>query len=144
MTLNNINAKLTIRSIQEVMGEEQASLTIEDAYFAKRGDKSYILYEEHDENGRSENKVRIIISDQDIVVVRSGLVNARLVYAMGMKTETNYRLPYGMLNVEVYTKNIVRAERENGFCLLIDYDVSMGAENLKTRLEITLEKGAAI
>lgn len=140
MTLNDINADISIRSIQEVMGEMQTSLTIEEAYFTKKRDKYYLIYNERDENGMSENKVRLIASDDGVTVMRSGSINAKLVYKINEKTETNYRLSYGVLNVEVFTRSIEMSEKPNGLNLKMEYDVSIGEEKLKTSLEINVEK----
>ena len=140
MTLNNTNARLTLHTTQEVMGEVQTSLVNEDAFFSKKGDKYYIMYRERDENGLSENKVSLIVSEDVVTVTRSGSINARLVYKEDEKTETNYRMPYGVLNVEVYTRKIEFLEKSNGFHLMLDYDISIGEEKLKTCLKINVEK----
>lgn len=140
MTLNNTNAKLTIHSTQVVMGEEQSSLSNEEAFYTKKGDKYYVLYHERDENGHAENKVQLIIAKDGVTVTRSGAVSARLVYHINEKTETNYRLVYGILNVEVFTRKIEFSENPDGFYLEMDYDISIGEEKLKTCLKITVEK----
>ena len=142
MTLKNTNAELTLQSRQLIRGEEQLTITHENAKFDQKNDKKYIRYEERDETGFSENKVCLVISDDEVVVSRTGAINARLVYRENTKTESNYRVPYGILNVEVYTKKISQTERPNGLTLVMDYDLSVGGEKLSTvlTLELDIEK----
>lgn len=140
MTLNNTNAELTLHSRQIVRGEEQSSITHENAQWHQKNGKTYIRYEEHDETGFSENKVCLILSDEEIVVTRTGAINARLVYREKEKTESNYRVPYGILNVEVYTKKIEVEAKEERLSIRMDYDISIGGEQLITVLTLDIEK----
>lgn len=67
------------------------------------------------------------ISDNQVEVIKKGPSESHMVFVPDQTTYTYYTTPLGELEVSIFTKEILREERENGFHLLLRYDLEMNS-----------------
>lgn len=67
------------------------------------------------------------ISDNQVEVIKKGPSESHMVFVPDQTTYTYYTTPLGELEVSIFTKEILREERENGFHLVLRYDLEMNS-----------------
>ena len=99
-------------------------------YFLKNG-KHYILYNEMTEgiNGVIKNKVKITEPDC-VEIIKSGLVNAHMIFEKGKKYYTNYETPYGQFAMAFHTKELDVHVEENKISVKVKYNLELNDEIL--------------
>ena len=141
MTLKNINNyDITILNRQTIDGEED---TIEEksvGSFRVMDGKAYIMYKTHGEDGDETTSV-ITVSDEGVKIKRKGAVVADMIYTQGEKTAFLYRLPFGAMDMEIYTKSIKNSLDENGGTLRIVYTLFVQGAKMENDMQIQILRG---
>ena len=141
MTLKNIdNYDITILNRQTIDGEDD---TIEEksvGSFRVMDKKAYIMYKTRDEDGGETTSV-VTVSDEGVKIKRKGSVTADMIYTQGKKTEFLYRLPFGAMDMEIYTKSIENSLDENGGTLRIAYTLFAQGAKMENDMQIQILRG---
>ncbi len=137
MTLKSTNAEITVHSIQKGGGE---SLMVDRCRLVEKDGKIFLFYEERPIDDLPGSSVRVRVEEDAVVVKRSGEVEARLEYAKGRATATNYRVPYGMIHVDIYTNDIRIERRERYLSVELDFYIDIGMEKSENLLKITVKE----
>ena len=141
MILKDTNAEITVRSTQKGGGE---SLMVERCTLYEKNGKIYLFYDERPIDDLPGTSVKVRVEPDCIVVTRTGEVSARLEYAKGRVTATNYKVPYGMIHVDIDTNDIRIEHREGFLSVEIDFYIDIGMEKSENILKITVKEDTAL
>lgn len=138
MTLKNTDKfYIEVRNRQTIDGETGV---VEEKAFGScdiKNGKTYIRYQTSEEGAKTQTTV--IIDSDTATIKRSGAVSSVMVYRAGEKTHFAYRMPYGAIAMEIYTKKLTAAFDENGGELNICYTLFVQGEqyNNNTTVRVT-------
>ena len=120
---------VTIRGLQngpETDGEP-IEMVVVGEYFYKNN-KHYILYEEVMEGESQVTKNRIKISNGQMELTKSGVVNVHMIFEENVKNVTNYYTPYGNLTMGIDGKKVEIKESEHEMDISVEYGLEMNQE----------------
>ena len=119
---NGTPISIKLRTKVQQHGEQQDFFFDLKGQMVKIGDTLYIRYQEVQEGTDKEVPVTIkLMPDGHVQLIRAGEMRMRLKFGYRERLETNYKTPYGMIQVETFT---------TAGKVLIDYDLFMGPEKL--------------
>ena len=113
---------ITINSTQYLDGDDSAGpeLITQGSYdFTK--DAIRFFYMESDLTGMTGTKTMFHIKPDEVILSRSGAVNAQMVFHTGEHSRFLYKTEFGALTVGLDTKNLESSLGEHGGDLLIEY-----------------------
>lgn len=113
---------IEVRNKQVIDGENGVVEETAGGSYDRRNGKVYIRYKTLEEG--AETSTTIIAGDDTVTIKRTGAVSSVMVYKRGEKTNFIYRMPYGSVNMEIYTEKLIAAFDENGGTLKICYTLS--------------------
>lgn len=106
---------------------EPIEVRVAGEYFYKNN-KHYILYEEMMEGETSPVKNRIKISNGQMELTKSGVVNVHMVFEENVKNMTHYHTPYGTLMMGIDAKKVEIKESEDEIYISVLYGLEMNEE----------------
>ena len=106
---------------------EPIEMIVAGEYFYKNN-KHYILYDEVMEGESQVTKNRIKISDGQMELTKSGVVNVHMVFEENVKNITQYYTPYGSLSMGIDGKKVEILESEHEIDVKIEYGMEMNQE----------------
>ncbi len=109
----------------------------------KKGDVRYLEYEETPVSGFEGYKTKLIMEGDSVKVERfseSDINATELRFEKGKRSTGFYYTPYGEIDIEVLTNNLVNTVSDEGIGVIdIDYDISLkGILEGRNRLNIEL------
>lgn len=121
--MKNINKfYIKVSNKQVIDGETGVVEETADGSYDRRNGKVYIRYKTFEES--AETSTTIIAGDDTVTIKRGGIIFSVMVYKRGQKTNFVYRMPYGAVNMEIYTEKLAAAFDENGGTIKICYTLS--------------------
>ena len=121
--------KVTISGTQGQQSPEEKIEVVSIGQMCKEDGATYITYDEvvgEEENGLVQVvKNTLKINEEQVEVIKKGPTESHMVFVPNQTTFTYYSTPLGELEVSVYTENIERVKRKNGFALKIQYGLEM-------------------
>lgn len=120
---------VSIRGLQngpETDGEP-IEMIVSGEYFYKN-EKHYILYEEVMEGESNVTKNRIKISNGQMELNKSGVINVNMVFEENVKHMTQYFTPYGCLSMGIDGKKVEIKESEHEIDISVTYGMEMNGE----------------
>lgn len=131
------SAEIFISGLFDSVDEEPVVTKTKGTHMVGEG-SHYITYEEKDEHGNVVLN-RLKVEKDSATLKKSGAVATQITYAKGSRMITPYYLPFGEMELEVFTKEYSFEEMKNGFFLEILYSLSMNGEGVSDcRLKITV------
>ena len=106
-------------------------------YFEK-GDSHYLIYDEEQEGFDKKVKNRVKYKDGYMELVKSGLVNSRMVFEQGKTIMTSYNSPYGQMVMGVNTSSIRITEWADMIRIEVDYFLEID-EKPMSKSKITIK-----
>lgn len=94
-----------------------------DGTYYEKNNKKYLSYDETELTGMQGSRVVLIIYKEQVEMHRFGTTKAKMIFKLGKKTKTNYKTPYGLFEMEVFTNQLVVNLKEGR--IKIDYDLSI-------------------
>lgn len=140
--MKDITLKITGRS--KVDGVEQDDLEfVSEGQAHMKGDTLYLLYDESALTGGDMLKTIIKIKDETMSLKRRGKGSEvyEMFFEKGLRYKTNYHTPYGNIDLEILTRDVVNEINKETLKgkFQIDYEVAFsGKGNDRTRLCIEL------
>ncbi|MBQ8821825.1 MAG: DUF1934 domain-containing protein [Lachnospiraceae bacterium] len=116
--------------------------TSEGQYFEK-GDSHYLLYEEAQEGFDKPVKNRVKYKKGYMELVKTGLINSRMVFEEGKTIMTSYNSPYGEMLMGVNTSSMRITEREDLIRIEVDYSLEVD-ERPMSKSKITIKIKPAV
>lgn len=132
---------IKLRTKVQQNGEHQDFFFDLTGQMVKIGDTLYIRYQEIQEDEKEAIPVTIkLMPDGHVQLIRAGEMRMRLKFGYRERLETTYRTPYGMLQIETFTKelHVSLKDRPTAGKVVIAYDLLMGPEKLG-EYHLTLE-----
>ena len=111
-------------------------------YFEK-GDSRYLIYDEEQEGFDKKVKNRVKYKDGYMELVKSGLVNSRMVFEQGKTIMTSYNSPYGQMVMGVNTSSIRITEWADMIRIEVDYFLEID-EKPMSKSKITIKIKPAV
>lgn len=100
-----------------------------------------LSYTEYDERGENEVKTVITFSEKEpknVVMSRTGAVNTAFIFEVGARTKSVYNLPFGALELTVFTIEADNRLVDEG-TLVLDYCIEIrGSTAERRRVAITI------
>ena len=121
---------VSINGVQMADGEQQdVELITRGSYFYKNG-KHYVVYEEayEDEAQKAHNTMKI--ADGSLELIKTGLINTRMVFCRGRKNESSYQTPFGMMVVGIEAKEVLLKEEADVLTIDILYALDINYEHV--------------
>ena len=106
---------------------EPIEMIVTGEYFYKNN-KHYILYDEVMEGESQVTKNRIKISNGQMELTKSGVVNVHMVFEENVKNITHYCTPYGSLAMGLDAKKVQITESEHELDVKVEYGMEMNGE----------------
>lgn len=127
---------LSIKGLQiDLVGEgaavnEPIEIITPASYFCKNG-KHYIIYDEVTEGmqGVTKNKIKII-DESSIEILKSGNVNAHMIFQKGKDSMTYYNTPFGQILVGIHTTDIGLDITDSHILVQVNYGLDINHEPL--------------
>ncbi|MCH5186176.1 MAG: DUF1934 domain-containing protein [Oscillospiraceae bacterium] len=132
------NAKIFLKSIQRLDGDEDTIEIIAECGFYKNEEKYYIFYREVYDNGATDCSIKY--ENKKVTIKRKGDTNANFVCDPDEDTAFIYTTAYGHFSVTVRTKEIEADLSENGGTLRLLYDLKINGVSQENEVNIKIVK----
>ena len=117
---------ISINSIHSYGRDEEDKLEFTtDGYYFYEDGTGCLSYMESEVTGMEGTRTSVIVSPQQVVVDRDGLITSRMIFQEGEKNSLLYNTPYGTATMGIDTRRIEQRFDEDGGELEIDYVVDM-------------------
>lgn len=134
------NALISIKTFQEMDGEQDVIELETAGKYAQRGGKYYIIYEESELTGFDGTTTTIKVGPGAVTVTRKGKYNMKMDYKQGEKNLCLYQTPYGSIAAAINTEAIAYDLSADGGDLKIDYILDHDNQNfLKNSLNVRIK-----
>ena len=121
-------------------GEEDRSEFRTNGGFYKKDGSFYITYCESADNDMGKTRVLLKVSESGVTVRRMGDFKSVMNLAEGKTTDFCYRTPFGEMNMQIKTSQIVNRLSENGGVLKMLYNLFAGDESIENSIAIEVTK----
>lgn len=124
--MKNIMLKIVGKQMNKGGEEEVIELITEGKYY-KKGNTTYLVYQETELSGIDGCVTTLKITDNLIKMKRFGAASSEIQFEKGKRFNTHYNTPYGNVQMEVVTKkieNTLNTQDVTGF-LNIEYNISL-------------------
>ncbi|MGL4875291.1 MAG: DUF1934 domain-containing protein [Clostridium sp.] len=99
-----------------------------------------VTYDETELSGMEGTKTRLVIEEEIITLERIGKTSTKMIFKKGEVTVALYNTPYGMLELEIFTKSLKKDINENGGKILIQYEMRIiGQQAFQTKISLDIE-----
>lgn len=115
----NKNVTVKIETVNDYGDTKDRTNISKPGLFYIKNDKRYCLYEDDVSN-------TIKYYDNTVEITRKGEgIFSKLVYKVGEHITTKYTTPYGIMELETYTRVLEIEEQESYVGIYIEYDICM-------------------
>ena len=103
---------------------EEMELTVHGKLYF-RGGSVFISYEESAMTGMENTRTTLKVEPGRVEIIRTGKNHSRLCFQEGLRHESPYRTPYGLLQLATVTHSLMARMGQEGGTLEIRYQVEM-------------------
>ena len=117
---------IVLRSSQRYPQQEpeEMELTVHGKLYF-RGGSVFISYEESAMTGMENTRTTLKVEPGRVEIIRTGKNHSRLCFQEGLRHESLYRTPYGLLQLATVTHHLVTHMGQEGGTLSIRYQVEL-------------------
>ena len=117
---------IVLRSSQRYLRQEpeEMELTVHGKLYF-RGGSVFISYEESAMTGMENTRTTLKVEPGRVEIIRTGKNHSRLCFQEGLRHESPYRTPYGLLQLATVTHHLVTHMGQEGGTLEIRYQVEL-------------------
>ena len=117
---------IVLRSSQRYPQQEpeEMELTVHGKLYF-RGGSVFISYEESAMTGMENTRTTLKVEPGRVGIIRTGKNHSRLCFQEGLRHESPYRTPYGLLQLATVTHHLVTHMGQEGGTLSIRYQVEL-------------------
>lgn len=138
--MTSVLLKIVGTHIQDAQEEEKVELVTEGK-FHKKGKTLFLTYDESEISGLEGCETRLALEDGTVSMTRIGSsvgISTEMKFEKGKRFSSLYDTPYGPIQMEVLTNNLVTNVTPQGEgTIFIDYSVSMkGLSEGRSKLNI--------
>lgn len=105
----------------------------------KKNNDTYLMYKENNEGVEVTTSIKI--SKNNITIKRFGESNSTMFFEKDKNHTAKYRTPYGLFNIETYTKYLnINLDDNNPIKIDLDYDIKVNdIFSGRNKIEINVE-----
>lgn len=117
---------IVLRSSQRYPQQEseEMELTVHGKLYF-RGGSVFISYEESAMTGMENTRTTLKVEPERVEIIRTGKNHSRLCFQEGLRHESPYRTPYGLLQLATVTHSLMARMGQEGGTLEIRYQVEL-------------------
>ena len=117
---------IVLRSSQRYPQQEleEMELTVHGKLYF-RGGSVFISYEESAMTGMENTRTTLKVEPGRVEIIRTGKNHSRLCFQEGLRHESPYRTPYGLLQLATVTHHLMARMGQEGGTLEIRYQVEL-------------------
>jgi uncharacterized beta-barrel protein YwiB (DUF1934 family) len=132
------NAVISVKSEQPGV-EDNPIEVVTPGSFYKEDEKFVAIYEETEISGMEGTTTTFSIDKDRFSLIRMGTTTTTMEFVKNNKKLTLYNTPYGVLEIEIDTKELQINVDEKGGNILINYNMSVSGQRVqKTTLKINI------
>ena len=99
-----------------------------------------VQYDETELSGMKGTKTTIIIRKDSIDLIREGTTETKMEFVVNETTTSMYKTPYGIMDIDIYTKKLDINVNENGGSINAIYILEIGGQPaLSTNLRVEIK-----
>lgn len=127
----NRDVTIRIKGIQIYPnGEKVETITEEPAEYFERNLSRYVRFEEASEGFTETAKCLMKIREGYLEISKKGLIESFMTFEKGKIHQTEYRTPFGSVNLDIETNCIRMFEEENALSIQIEYLLKAQGEHM--------------
>lgn len=111
--------------------EEEITLLTPGQHYVKN-DTDYFIYRETSLSGMDGTTTAVKVRDGTVILVRTGAVEARQVFATGQPHFSTYITPFGTLNIGIMPLRVDVVRGDSGMTIELAYELKIGGKWLST------------
>lgn len=115
---------ITVSGVQIDIEDTPIELVTTGTYYLKNG-KHYVLYEEQAEEQDSITKNTVKFYDGHFEMTKKGSTNSFLLFDKGQKSSSVYNTPFGPLQIDVMTKELIISEADDEITIFVKYTLDI-------------------
>ena len=123
---------MVVTNHQTIDGETDVISEQGTGSFRESDGKWYVMYK------TGEVSVMLKIEGEKVHVKRSGEYGSDIDYIKGQKTSFSYKTPYGIMDMELYTKDINYTMSMFGGVVVLEYELFAGTGKIENKMEIKI------
>lgn len=132
------NAVISVKS-EQVGIEDNPIEVVTPGRFYHEDDKYYAVYEETEISGMEGTTTTFTIDKDKFSLIRMGTTATTMNFIKNNKNLTLYNTPYGMLEIEIDTKDLKIDVNDKGGDILINYNMCVSGQKVQqTTLKINI------
>lgn len=137
--MNEVTIKIV--GVQTTFDGEESTIELitEGKHYEKNGN-IFLVYDESKLSGMEGSTTTLKIEDKKIMMKRFGKNESKLMFEKGKRHKTEYKTPYGNMDMEIVTNKINIEKNEKGLKKLdLSYRMSVSRNTeLKNKLSISV------
>lgn len=119
-----------ISGFQLLDGEQDAVEIITAGDYYQKNGRHYIVYEEAMEGFEGSTRNIVKVSPQKMDIMKTGIVNAHMVFEKNQKATTRYITPMGEMVVGMSTNQIDLEEQEDRLKICVNYSLDINYDHV--------------
>lgn len=133
---------VTVQSIQrDEEGQDLKLELVSAGKYCEKNNAQYIVYEESEITGMAGVTTIIKIFGEKILLIRLGKIHQRQEFSKGLNTRSSYKMPFGVVKVEMKTYEFDINLVEGVGTIKLGYDVNLeGIGSNYNQLTITVQE----
>ncbi len=140
--MKNIMLKIIGSKMNKQEEQEQLEFVTEGKFYCD-DEKCYIVYDESEVSGMPGFQTSLSLNEKEVTMRRfspSEISDTEIKFQKGERYEGIYETPFGSLQMEVLTNNLINNIKKDGTGYIdIDYDISLrGLTEGRTKLNIEI------
>lgn len=116
---------VNVKGVQTDMFETDEIELVTTGQYVEKNNKTYITYIDSTIDGDKETKTTVKLEENQISILRFGAVNSHMVFEKDKTHITHYETPYGVFEINIFTKKIDVRKSDDYMEINVAYDLSI-------------------
>ena len=145
--MNGILCEVSVSSDLKQGSNREKIETLSDGFIRKQGGNTEIFYRETQPDSAEDVKVHVILSfnesrnTYECRIKKEGALKSEMLFIPEFETPCPYMTPFGELNFDIYTNNIIVKTSENEVNAMLSYQLLDGGEVITEAVVFITAKG---
>lgn len=132
--------RIIISNKQTADGETDTIEEIAYGEYDEKNGKQYIRCKSENNEENSGVSTIFILDGDALTIKRRGDTNSSIIYKAGKKHSFPYETPYGIIDMEIETEQLISSISENGGVIELIYNLTVQGEKYYNDMKITVAK----
>ena len=137
MAENNVLVSILSCQSFDGVGEEQVEQQF-PGRLLPRGDGWVLSYRDRDPGGREGTLTILRLEREQVLLQRTGVINAQMRFRVGERHRSQYDTPYGAIPLEIITRRLDVDVSGAGGTIEIDYALDLGGQAGSNRFQLMI------